>query len=151
MRGQAYTVMNYLVWAVFAAIFAGIVMVVASKLTTPVEPIFWKETVTVFKSAYQSSVANMGCSCASSNGPIAYSSGFLLSQDMVRKLLCGSDKRCLNGLRVRFYGGTGFRTYKNDTEVMAKKAVRAELTVCCDAYSLTCVAYFNLPGKHDCE
>ncbi len=144
MRGQEYTVMNYLVWAVFAAMFAGIVMVVASKLSTPMQPVFMKETKNVFVSAYRSAVTSLSCSCASSNGVIAYSSGFQLTQKLVQAML--SDP----SVQVQFYGGTGFRTPSDHSSILAKRSVKATLVVCCD-YSKRCNAYFNLPGEHSCN
>ncbi len=141
--------MNYLVWAVFAAAFAGIVMLVVPKLTGPMEPVFLKETRTVFLSAYQVSQTSMGCECSTSNGTIAYSPGFYLDQKQVQNLLCKGGHDCPS---VRFVAGTGFRTNDDQSAITARKSVRATLTVCCDVYgSRMCVAYFNVPSGHSCD
>jgi len=132
--------MNYLVWAVFAAAFAGIVMVIAPKLAGPMEPVFLKETKTVFLSAYQASITSLGCECATANGTIAYSPGFYLDEDQVKGLLCKGGAYCPS---VTFYGGSGFRVSSDNKSITAKKSVRATLTVCCDGGTMHCNAYFN--------
>jgi len=139
----AVGIMNYLVWAVFAAAFAGIIMVIAPKLAGPMEPVFLKETRTVFLSAYQASLTTLGCQCATANGTIAYSPNFYLTEEQVQKLLCKGDKSGSGCPSITFYGGTGFRVSEDGKTITAKKSVRATLTVCCDMGSGHCDAYFN--------
>jgi len=134
--------MNYLVWAVFAVVFAIVVRMVASKLATPMEPIFWKETQTVFLSAYKASQTTLGaaCRCASSNGPIAYSPGFYMDSKYAADMLSSGSH---GSVPVFFKCGHGFRCGDSGDYVRAKANVRATLTVCCNG--IRCVAYFNIP------
>ena len=136
--------MSYLVWAVFAAAFAGIVVVVTSTFLKPVSALTLKEVKTVFIGAYQAAQTNLSCTCVSANGDVAFPSGFALDTSVVRLCLCNSGS-CVN---VRFVAGPGFRLRNGNNQIVAVRAVHGKFTVCCDL--TRCTGYFNDVSGHSC-
>lgn len=130
MRGQAYTVTNMLVWAVFAVAFLIAAYSAYNFLTSYTPPTYIRQIKSALASAWK---ARYTASVPVVVDRVQIPAGTVFERDAVRKWVGAGD--------VCFTVGPGFE--KKGTSVVAKTTITARVSVCCE--DDRCWIGFNRP------
>jgi len=122
MRGQEYTVMNYLVWAAFAAAFLVAVYAAYNAVASRSCDVSYSQIRDLLQSA-----AKMDTGCVGTKGPIILCDGTTVALDYV-KSQTGRDSACI-------CYSTGVDA--EDDLVTVRRAMQSTVAVCVEGDSAT--------------
>ncbi len=130
MRGQAYTITNMLVWAVFAVVFLVAVYSAYNFLSSYTPPTYIRQIKSALASAWKARYTNATPVVVDR---VQIPGGTVFEEDAVKKWVGARD--------VCFTVGPGFE--KKNGSVVAKTTITARVLVCCE--NDRCWIGFNVP------